>query len=137
MQPSCSFVIPSEGKPRLIASAQSSLPRSDLLVLSTVPGKRKPLTTLPVSPFPLTVGNSILTHIFGSPDVPRIMRSKNRRQPELTAITLVPAEVEEPISWLEGKAWRRWAQGEFLGYRSYTGQEVEVGELYMCVQRTV
>ncbi|KAJ9100611.1 hypothetical protein QFC21_003655 [Naganishia friedmannii] len=127
MQPSCSFIIPSEGKPRLIASAQSSLPRSDLLVLSTVPTKRKPLTTLPVSPFPLAVGNGILTHIFGSPDVPSIMRSKNRRTAAGFAVTSGPAEVEEPINWLEGKAWRRWAQGEFLGYRSYTGQEVEAG----------
>lgn len=29
-------------------------------------------------------------------------------------------------SWIGGKALRRWSVGEMLGYRSYTGQEVEV-----------
>ncbi|KAI5453411.1 hypothetical protein NCC49_005890 [Naganishia albida] len=119
-QPSCSFVIPSEGKPRLIASVLSSLPRSDLAVFSTIPSKH-PLTTLPVTPFPLALGASIYSHTFGSPDIPIIKRAKNR---QTTADT---EAAETPISWLSGKAWRRWGSGQLLGYRSYTGFEVEAG----------
>jgi hypothetical protein len=120
-QPSCSFVIPSEGKPRLIAGVLSSLPRSDLAVLSAVPSK-VPLTTLPVTPFPLAVGASVYSHTFGSPDIPIIKRAKNRQ-------ATGAEETEAPISWLEGKAWRRWASGQLLGYRSYTGADVEVCRL--------
>ena len=123
MQPSCTFVIPSHGKPKLIAAVQSSMPRSDLVVMKTVPSRRPPLTSLPLSPFPLAVGSGVLTHLFGSPDVPDVVRARNRRQQEPVAEPLVE---EAPISWLEGKAWRRWGRGELLGYRSYTGQEVEV-----------
>lgn len=126
LQPSCTFVIPSHGKPKLVAAVQSSLPRSDLVVMSTTPTRRKPLTTLPVSPFPLAVGSPVFTHVFGSPDVPDIVRARNRRGPEPLMSAIEPLAEEAPISWLEGKAWRRWGRGELLGYRSYTGQEVEV-----------
>jgi hypothetical protein len=77
------------------------------------------------------VGSPVLTHVFGSPDVPDIVRARSRRAagPDTLMGAFETSSEEEPISWLEGKAWRRWGKGELLGYRSYTGQEVEVSWL--------
>lgn len=120
-----SLIVPSSGPPRLVTRLLSSMPRSDVIVLearSPIPAPR--LRPLPLTPFPVYTGTSVLTHLFGSPDPPAVQHSiarttETHRKPELGG-------VDKPISWLEGHAWRRWGCGLMLGYRSYTGLELEV-----------
>ena len=124
--PSFSFIVPSSGPPRLITKLLSSMPRSDVIVLEAAPvaptGRLRPL---PMSPFPVYPGTPILTHLFGSPSPPDVRHSIARTK---VATRLHNAtEMEAPIPWLEGHAWRRWGAGMMLGYRSYTGLELEVG----------
>lgn len=103
------------------------MPRSDVIVLESHPdtaSTSKRLRPLPLTPFPVYTGTQVLTHLFGSPDPPSVKHSiartrTPRPQSDNTAI-------ETPVSWLSGHAWRRWGAGQMLGYRSYTGLEVEV-----------
>lgn len=104
------------------------MPRSDVIVLeihpSTSSSTTKRLRPLPLTPFPVYPGTKTLTHLFGSPDPPEIRRSiaRTRTSPPKSDDTAI----EMPIAWLSGNAWRRWGAGQMLGYRSYTGLEVEV-----------
>jgi len=121
-----SFILPSSGKPRVISNLLSSMPRSDVIVLEAQPVATScRLRPLPLTPFPVYTGTPVLTHLFGSPDPPTVRRSIARTK--VTPHRGGTEEVESPISWLGGHAWRRWGSGVMLGYRSYTGLELEVG----------
>ena len=121
-----SFILPSSGQPRAITSLLSSMPRSDAIILEAQPAATsRRLRPLPLTPFPVYTGTPVLTHLFGCPDPPIVQRSiartKAKQQRDVTE------KVETPINWLGGHAWRRWGSGVMLGYRSYTGLELEVG----------
>lgn len=134
-------------QPIPIRQTLSSMPRSDLLVLQTEPlpalkGGGKPrLRSLPLTPYPVPIGTPLLTHLFGSPSVPVIQHSRSRTvsNPAFSkesARSRPEMEVERAVEWIgaggkesggeDVKVWRRWGKGEMLGYRSYTGLEVEV-----------
>lgn len=120
-----SFIVPSSGKPRIITQLLSSMPRSDVIALearSLAPAVK--LRSLPLSPFPVYSGTPVLTHLFGSNDPPVVQHSIARTK--ATTKILNSTTIEEPIQWLENNAWRRWGVGQMLGYRSYTGVEIEV-----------
>lgn len=132
-----SFIIPANGQPRPVTRLLSSMPRSDVIVLesqpsTTSPSTSKRLRSLPLTPFPVYPGTRILTHLFGSPDPPEIKRSIARTRTKPPDIDV--SAIERPIPWLSGNAWRRWGSGLMLGYRSYTGLEVEVCQVsrYAC-----
>lgn len=96
-----------------------------MIVLETQPAATScRLRSLPLSPFPVYTGTPVLTHLFGSPEPPAVKHSIARTK--IARRIDEPAEVEQPISWLSGHAWRRWGSGVMLGYRSYTGLELEV-----------
>lgn len=128
--PSFSFILPSHHPPLPITSILSSMPRSDLVILQTQASDQK-LRSLPLSPFPVPIGTPVLTHLFGSPEIPKVSHSKSRT---ITARQPTSDNVEEPVLWIRGsedvRAWRRWGRGEMLGYRSYTGLEVEVSAAF-------
>lgn len=126
---SFSFIIPSHGKPRRVHQILSSMPRSDAIAMqleSTSSSSR--LRALPLSPFPVHSGMTVLTHLFGAPDAPQATQSQSRLPPSTKKLTN-PEQVEKPIRWLSDKAWRRWGAGTMLGYRSYTNIEVEVSQI--------
>lgn len=104
------------------------MPRSDMVVLEVASrSTSRPLRSLPLSPFPVSSGTPILSHLFSAPGQPLVHRSK-RRTTELGAEYNFDIQtLEEPIRWLDGNGWRRWGCGHMLGYRSYTGQELEAG----------
>lgn len=82
----------------------SSLPRSDLLVLSADSTAEPPLTrTLPVSPYPAHPGAVIRAHF------------------------VVDAEPNETgwHPWVGG-LWSKWVRGTVLGYRDFAGREAKV-----------
>lgn len=120
-----SFILPSSGEPRVVTSLLSSMPRSDVIVLEAQPAAIScRLRPLPLTPFPVYTGTPVLTHLFGAPDPPTVQRSIARTK--VVKHRGGTEEVETPISWLDGHAWRRWGSGVMLGYRSYTGLELEV-----------
>lgn len=120
-----SFIIPSNGPPRAVTSLLSSMPRSDVILLETSPlTNAARLKSLPLTPFPVHTGTPILTHLFGSPDPPAVKHSVARTQAVKSLDNAT--ELEKPIAWVDDHAWRRWGAGIMLGYRSYTGLELEV-----------
>lgn len=122
---SFSFVVPSDGKPRVVTKLLSSMPRSDVIALETLPVTPSVrLRPLPLSPFPVYTGTAVLTHLFGSPNPPTIQRSIARTK--ANSKNVERTEMEMAIPWVNGRAWRRWGAGMMLGYRSYTGLELEV-----------
>lgn len=124
--PSFSFILPSSGPPRVVTKLLSSAPRSDVIVLETqptIPSRR--LRPLPLTPFPVYTDTPVLTHLFGSPKPPAVQHSIARTK--FVQRRDDADEVEMPIEWLDSHAWRRWGSGVMLGYRSYTGLELEAG----------
>lgn len=123
---SFSLIIPPSGPARMATKVLSSIPRSDVVVLEVEPSLPAPrLRPLPLTPFPVYPGTPILTHLFGSPDPPTVQhsiaRTRNARPfPHVS-------EIEKPQRWPTKYAWRRWGVGTMLGYRSYTGLELEAG----------
>jgi hypothetical protein len=129
---SLSFVLTSAGVPIAINEVLSSIPRSDLCVFKTEPTE-KPLQTLPISLYPIPNGQPVAVHLFGSvlnPEGPEVRLNRRFRRSEVDEALQDDHATEKRIqsvrSWIGGKASRRWACGAMLGYRSYTGQEVEV-----------
>ena len=101
------------------------MPRSDAVALEVKPlSVSQRLRALPLSPYPVYNGTPLLTHLFGSPDPPIVQHSVARTK----ALTqhVKKDETEEPRDWLGGRAYRRFGAGHMLGYRSYTGVEIEV-----------
>ena len=90
----------------------SSLPKSDLLLLS-VPGPRIP--TLPVSPYPATVGTPVRTHLV------------TERHPLVSDNSAdTPPNGWKP--WLvEGAFWSSWSLGRVLGYKDSAGRGAQTG----------
>ncbi len=125
---SVSYVLTSDGSTaRPVNRIIASTPRSDLLVLQVHrPETSAPLSTLPLSPYPVPIGHPVLTHLFASPHVPFIQRSKAKLSQGASAEIVDQGDVESSVSWLGGNAWRRWGKGVMLGYRSHIGQDVEV-----------
>lgn len=133
-QNTISFVVPPNGSPRLVTKLLSSMPRSDVIVVEAQPiHVAKRLRPLPLSPYPVHRGTPVLTHLFGSPEPPVIRHSIARLKAAQKSET---SGIEEPVSCAGGHAWRRWGLGTMLGYRSYTGIELEVrspGLCFICV----
>lgn len=101
------------------------MPRSDVIILETQPTTAsRRWRPLPLSPYPVYTGTAVLTHLFGSPDPPAVRHSMARTK--VVQCREDATEIEAPIMWLNGHAWRRWGSGVMLGYRSYTGLELEV-----------
>ena len=122
---SFSFVIPSSGPPRAVTNLLSSMPRSDVVLLEVKEASNAArLRSLPLTPFPVHRGTPVLTHLFGSPNVPIVKHSVARTR--AVKLTNNVSELEMPIPWIDDHAWRRWGAGIMLGYRSYTGLELEV-----------
>ncbi|KAJ3718265.1 hypothetical protein C8R42DRAFT_675522 [Lentinula raphanica] len=96
-----SFVVYSDGSMYPVTDIVSSLPRSDLMIISC---PKPPVATLPVSPYPVHAGTPILGH-FVSHECP-----------------------EEPgwTPWV-GDTWSKWVQGTVLGYRDFAGRETQPG----------
>lgn len=129
---SLSFILTSAGTPIAINQVISSIPRSDLCVFRTEP-TGKPLQSLPISLYPIPIGQPVAVHLFGSvldPKGPEVRLNRRFRRSEVDEALQDDHATKERIqsvrSWVGGKAYRRYAVGEMLGYRSYTGQEVEV-----------
>ncbi len=81
----------------------SSLPRSDLLLLSSY-GSKPQMRPWPVSPYPAQPGTKIKAH-FVSYHLP---------------------EDEGWTPWIGG-TYRKWVSGTVLGYRDFAGRETMVG----------
>jgi len=126
----CSFIIPSSTGvppvPRIVTRLLSSMPRADAIVLEAQPigTSSQRLRPLPLTPFPVYTGTPTLTHLFGSPEPPVIQHPIARTREPSREVD--PDEREVPMLWLDGNAYHRWGRGLMLGYRSYTGLEVEV-----------
>jgi hypothetical protein len=87
-----------------ITSVVSSLPRSDLLLLSCKIDKTKhQLETLPVSPYPVHADTTVKAHF----------------------VSLTKPKSEGWHSWVGG-TWGKWIDGKVLGYRDFAGREAEV-----------
>lgn len=102
---SASFIVSaSDGSIHLepVVEVLSSLPNSDLVILSTATGKAH--RTLPVSPYPAPNGTHLRAHFICDEEPPE--------------------QGWEP--WIAG-TWRKWASGTLLGYRGPGGREAEVG----------
>lgn len=129
-QPSFAFIISSTGETRIVGGILSSMPKSDLIAMQLdIPddSNSRRLRSLPISPFPVRSGGALLTHLFSAPAPPTVTRSSSRLPKGVREMRDKEVEATElPIKWLEGRAWRRWGSGVMLGYRSYTGVEVEV-----------
>ncbi|KAJ4476759.1 hypothetical protein J3R30DRAFT_3658023 [Lentinula aciculospora] len=96
-----SFVISSEGDIYPINNIVSSLPRSDLMILSC---EKLPVATLPISPYPVDAETPVMGHLV-SYDQP---------------------EGPEWSPWVGG-SWSKWVRGKVLGYRDFAGRETEPG----------
>ncbi|KAJ3998448.1 hypothetical protein F5050DRAFT_1544675, partial [Lentinula boryana] len=94
-----SFVISSEGNMYPVTDIVSSLPKSDLMIMSC---KNPAVATLPVSPYPVHAGTPVLGH-FVSHELP-----------------------DEPgwRPWV-GDSWSKWVRGTVLGYRDFAGREAQ------------
>jgi hypothetical protein len=132
-QASLSFIITSTGETRIVRQVLSSMPKSDLITMELLPSNnpdQSKLRSLPISPFPVYPGSPVLTHLFGASHPPEVTRSASRLPKGVKAMRDQELQTAElPINWLQGRAWRRWGSGVMLGYRSYTGIEVEVSPL--------
>ena len=101
------------------------MPRSDVVVLEAQPVAAScRLRPLPLTPYPVYTGTPVLTHLFGSPDPPGVQHSIARTNASQQQDDI--ETIQKPVTWLNGHAWRRWGSGIMLGYRSYTGLELEV-----------
>ncbi|EKM60901.1 uncharacterized protein PHACADRAFT_247123 [Phanerochaete carnosa HHB-10118-sp] len=92
-----------------VNGALSSLPRPDLLVLSTSSGPASPMTnSLTVSPYPAHPGAAIRAHF------------------------VVDTEPSEPgwHPWIGG-LWSKWVRGTILGYRDFAGREAKVRHYHL------
>ncbi|KAF9270445.1 hypothetical protein L218DRAFT_35095 [Marasmius fiardii PR-910] len=89
-----------------VASVSSSLPRSDILLLTC---DKLPVRTLPVSPYPAPPQTTIRAH--------------------LTVYDLPNGNHSQSDEWRPGVAgtWRRWGRGEVKGYRDCAGRETRPG----------
>jgi hypothetical protein len=101
----------------------SSVPKSDLVLLS-VPGPRIP--TLPISPYPASVGTSVQTHLVteyhpGLSDVKSDAGEKKKTEGDSNTST----------SWqpwmVQGAFWSCWRSGRVMGYRDHAGREAQTG----------
>jgi hypothetical protein len=64
-------------------------------------------------------------HLFGEDDIPKVSNGKHvLRDPAQNLEG--KGNDRDAKRWMRGTAWTRWGRGEMLGYRSYTGLEVEV-----------
>lgn len=131
---SLSFIISSHGEARRVSQVLSSMPRSDIIAMQLEPSDEPNalrLRNLPLTPFPVHSGMTVLTHLFGASNAPPVIRSQSRLPPSAKQYPNIE-EVEAPVKWLDGQAWRRWGAGNMLGYRSYTNIEVEVRLTSTC-----
>ncbi|KAJ3571342.1 hypothetical protein NP233_g3811 [Leucocoprinus birnbaumii] len=88
-----------------ITGVVSSLPRSDLLLLSCKIDKSKhELQSLPVSPYPAHAGTSVKAHF----------------------VAMTKPKTEGWYPWIGG-TWGKWVDGKVLGYRDFAGREAEPG----------
>ncbi|KAJ3801712.1 hypothetical protein GGU11DRAFT_869489 [Lentinula aff. detonsa] len=96
-----SFVISSEGNMYPVIDIVSSLPRSDLMIMSC---KNPGVATLPVSPYPVHAGTPVLGHF-------------------------VSHELPDKPGWCPwvGDSWSKWVRGTVLGYRDFAGRETQPG----------
>jgi hypothetical protein len=85
-----------------VSSVCSSLPRSDLLLLS-YQDTSKGLTRLPVSPYPSSVQSRVRTH-------------------------LIAHNKPSDLGWAAwtGGSWSGWFDGTITGYRDFAGGEAKV-----------
>jgi hypothetical protein len=129
---SMSFILTSSGLPIPLESCLSSIPRSDLALFlarhpPSKPGKRpKKLKSLPITPYPVPIGQQIGVHLFSGLDDGEPVVKLNKRHSLVEGGGSDRDRVQRTSSWIGGRAYKRWGVGEMLGYRSYTGQEVEV-----------
>ena len=123
--PTFSFIVPADGSPRGVWRVLSSMPRADVIVLE-IEGQHPghPLRPLPLTPFPVYAGTPILTHLFATREPPRIQHSVARTRE--TRALADSEQIEKPIRWPSSQSYRRYGVGTMLGYRSYTGLELEV-----------
>lgn len=122
---SFSFIVTSFGQPRVVTRLLSSMPRSDTVALEVKPlSASDRLRSLPLSPYPVYNGTRLLTHLFGSSEPPSIQHSVARTK--FPSEHMNSNDIEQPQDWLGAMAYRRWGPGHMLGYRSYTGVEIEV-----------
>jgi len=132
-----SFILTSSGLPIPLESCLSSIPRSDLALFlarhpPSKPGKRpKKLKSLPITPYPVPIGQQIGVHLFSGLNDGEPVVKLNKRHSLVEGGGSDRDRVQRTSSWIGGRAYRRWGIGAMLGYRSYTGQEVEVS-LLLC-----
>ncbi|KAF9014944.1 hypothetical protein BDQ17DRAFT_1229107 [Cyathus striatus] len=102
-----SFIITGAGNSLAIhpvSRVASSLPRSDLLLLSCRLPKDTVVNTLPVSPYPAQGNTSVRVHFV------------SHQQPEDSGWT----------PWI-GDTWSKWVFGKIIGYRDFSGRESKPG----------
>ncbi|KAH8080111.1 hypothetical protein HD553DRAFT_119553 [Filobasidium floriforme] len=129
---SMSFILTSSGLSIPLESCLSSIPRSDLALFrarhtSNKPEKRLRLKSLPITPYPVPIGQQIGVHLFSGLDDGEPVVKLNKRHSLVEGGGSDRDRVQRTSSWIGGRAYKRWGVGEMLGYRSYTGQEVEAG----------
>ena len=129
---SLSFILTSTGLPVLLQSCLSSIPRSDLSLFLArhSPGKTnllgKKLKSLPITPYPVPAGHKVGVHLFSGLNDGEPVVKLNKRHSLVDGDNQGTERMQRTSSWIGGRAYKRWGVGEMLGYRSYTGQEVEV-----------
>jgi hypothetical protein len=131
---SMSFILTSSGLPIPLEACLSSIPRSDLALFLARPSPSKPekqlrLKSLPITPYPVPIGQQIGVHLFSGLDDGEPVVKLNKRHSLVEGGGSDRERVQRTSSWIGGSAYKRWGVGEMLGYRSYTGQEVEVSKL--------
>ncbi|KAG7099444.1 hypothetical protein E1B28_001295 [Marasmius oreades] len=102
------FVVTGTSSPifHTVSSVSSTLPRSDILLLTC---DKLPVRTLPVSPYPAPPQTTIHVH--------------------LAVHDLPHGEYSQSDEWRPGVGgtWRRWGRGEVKGYRDLAGRETKPG----------
>lgn len=135
---SISFILTSTGIPIPLQSCLSSIPRSDLALFQarhlstyskTPEQKGKRLKTLPITPYPVPPGQKVGVHLFSALLDGEPIVKLNKRHRLVDGDKGETDRIQKTSDWIGGRAFKRWGVGEMLGYRSYTGQEVEVSPI--------
>ncbi|KIK71258.1 hypothetical protein GYMLUDRAFT_148604 [Collybiopsis luxurians FD-317 M1] len=96
-----SFVLSSDGGIYPVTDIVSSLPRSDLIIMSCA---KPPVATLPVSPYPVHPETRISCHLISH---------EHPQEPGWSR-------------WI-GNSWSKWVRGVVSGYRDFAGREAMPG----------